>query len=306
MAPDSRPISSKAIVLCVEGKKYLRRFEEMFLPSIRAFGHRHGYDVILAQGESIRAKLREHPTRAVLSQIPSSWLKIFALESVLGLGYSRVLYIDADVFISPTAEDYFPLLPPETVSAIIEETIPKEKIQKWRAACRLPEDANAPMANAGVIYLSGDAGPRLIDEVIRYIEVHAAGIDFRNRVYEQPILSHFLLNDPAFKRMRYLYNTLLYSDRGQRRPDAQRTRSAVNRICAGVPFLSRLRATGFAVLFALPCAYSRQNRELLNELFAEGRFVHLAGMNDEQCILRPFIRPCPPATPEVKRLSELC
>lgn len=305
-ASESRPSTSKAIVLCVEGEKYLRAFEKTFLPGIRSFGHRHGYDVILALGDWVRGKLRNDPGRAALSTAPASWLKIFALESVLQLHYRHVLYIDADVFISETAADYFPLLPSEVVSAIIEETIPKAKIQLWRKACGLAEDPNAVMVNAGVVYFSGDAGRRLITNVIARIESGASMIDFRNRVFEQPILSEFLLKDPAFKRMRYLYNTLLYSDRGYRRPEAQRTRSAVNRLCNRFPWLSRIRASGFTFLFALPCSYSRENRELLAELLAEGRFVHLAGMNDEQCLLRPFVKPCPRDAPAVKLLSDLC
>jgi len=36
--------------------------------------------------------------------------------------------------------------------------------------------------------------------------------------------------------------------------------------------------------------YARGNRKLMSDLLDEGRFIHFAGMNDEWCITRPFIR----------------
>jgi hypothetical protein len=146
------------------------------------------------------------------------------------------------------------------------------------------------MVNTGVLYLAGDAGQELIDAVIQRIDEQMDLIDFRNRVFEQPLLSDFLLRHAAFKRMRYTYNTLLYADRGFRMPELQAIRSSVNRLCALVPGLSRFRRYGFTCLYHLPCRYARGNRKLMRDLLAEGRFIHFAGMNDEQCIAAGFAK----------------
>jgi len=279
-----------AIVVCVEGVKYRAAFDRIFLPGIRDFAQRHDYELIVAAGSEVRERLRGEPANAALAEIPPSWLKLFAIESVQARGFRHVLYLDADVFVSAVAEDYFSLLPEETVSAIIEETIPESKVHLWRAACGLAPAKDFRMINAGVMYLSGDAGVALIRDVIALIREKGADIDFRNRVFEQPIVSDFMLRHPAFKRMRYLYNTLLYSDRGHRLPEVQRIRSTVNRFCSRVPATSRLRTIWFSVLFLMHGTYARGNRKLMSDLLDEGRFVHFAGMNDEWCIARPFIR----------------
>jgi|GEM_PF-1257835 len=283
-------MKDKAIVVCVEGEKYRASFEKVFLPGIRAYATRHGYELFVVPGETIRASFHRTPARAPLASIPSSWMKLFAIQSVQAKGFGRVLFLDADILISPVAEDYFQFLPDETVSAILETNIPESNIRLWRAACGLDPDGASSMVNAGVLYLAGDAGRELIDAVIQHIDEQMESIDFRNRVFEQPLLSDFLLRHPAFKRMRYTYNTLLYADRGFRMPELQAIRSSVNRVCSIIPALSKLRRYGFACLYHLPCSYARGNRKLMRDLLAEGRFIHFAGMNDEQCIAAGFAK----------------
>lgn len=290
-------MKKKAIVVCIEGTKYQAAFERIFFPGIRTFAWRHGYDVFFASGSKIRSLLQSSPSRSALAGIPPSWLKIFAIQSVQSLGYSKVLFLDADIFVSPVAEDYFSLLPDECVSAIVEATIPESKVLLWRQACGLEADGTTSMINGGVLYLAGEAGVTLILDVIAHIDRHKLDIDFKNRVFEQPILSEYLLKHPAYKRMRYLYNTLLYSDRGERMPDVQRIRSGVNRFCSRLPAASRYRTLWFWGLFMAGGTYARGNRKLMQELLAEGRFIHFAGINDEWCITRPFIIACPPEIP---------
>ncbi len=279
-----------AIVVCVEGVKYRAAFDRIFLPGIRDFALRHQYELIVVAVSEVRERLRGEPANATLAKVPPSWLKLFAIESVQARGFRHILYLDADVFVSAVAEDYFALLPEETVSAIIEETIPVTKAHLWREACGLAPSEDFRMINAGVMYLSGDAGAAFIWDVIAFIRENRTKINFRTRVFEQPIVSDFMLRHPAFKRMRYLYNTLLYSDRGHRLPEVQRIRSTVNRFCSRVPPASRLRTIWFSVLFRMCGTYARGNRTLMSSLLDEGRFIHFAGMNDEFCITRSFIR----------------
>ncbi|MFY8217242.1 MAG: hypothetical protein ACOVMP_11655 [Chthoniobacterales bacterium] len=281
-------MKDKAIVVCVEGKRYRASFARIFLPGIRAYATRHGYELFVVPGETIRASFHSTPARTPLATIPSSWLKLFAIQSVQEKGFRRVLFLDADILISPVAEDYFQFLPDETVSAILETNIPESNIRLWRTACGLDPDGASSMVNAGVLYLAGDAGRELIEGVIQRIDEQVDSIDFRNRVFEQPLLSDFLLRHPAFKRMRYTYNTLLYADRGFRMPELQAIRSKVNRLCAIIPAVSRLRRHGFTCLYRLPGRYARGNRKMMRDLLAEGRFIHFAGMNDEQCIAAGF------------------
>jgi len=287
-------MKDKAIVMCVEGEIYRASFDRIFLPGIRAFATRHGYELFVVAGETIREAFHNIPARAPLASIPSSWLKLFAIQSVQAKGFRRVLFLDADILISPVAEDYFQFLPDETVSAILETNIPESNIRLWRAACGLDPAGASSMVNAGVLYLAGDAGQELIDGIIRHIDAQMDRIDFRNRVFEQPLLSDFLLRHPAFKRMRYTYNTLLYADRGFRMPELQAIRSKVNHLCATFPALSRFRRYGFTCLYHFPGRYARGNRKLMRDLLAEGRFIHFAGMNDEQCIAAGFAQASSP------------
>jgi hypothetical protein len=92
-------------------------------PTFRAYGERHGYDIVTAAAA--------HPER------PPAWAKVPLIRDTLD-SHELVLWIDADAVIVDDHEDIADALDPDTQLALVQhrrddELIPNTGVMVWRA-----------------------------------------------------------------------------------------------------------------------------------------------------------------------------
>lgn len=92
-------------------------------PTFRAYGERHGYDLIISTAA--------HPER------PPAWAKVPMIRAALD-AHDLVLWIDADAVIVDDRDDVAAALEPDTQLALVQhrrddELIPNTGVMVWRA-----------------------------------------------------------------------------------------------------------------------------------------------------------------------------
>jgi hypothetical protein len=197
-----QPGHRKAIVSLVIGDEYQAIWQTMSQPNWQAYCERHGFDLIV-----ITAPL--DTTERGQGRSPA-WQKLLVLNEPWSSLYDRIVWVDADIVISPTAPDITASCPdPRQVGVCISgdqmseadkhiyferlygmTVDPQAAGRAWQVheANRLAPDGitaeGAPMLNTGVLVLA----PRLHNQV--FLETYA--MEGATRLYEQPHLSHEL------------------------------------------------------------------------------------------------------------------
>ena len=107
---------NKALVTLAIGEKYLVPWRALCEPGWRAYAARHGYDLVV-----ITQPLDTSPRAAARSP---AWQKCLVLGDAIAAGRDRIVWIDADVMINPTAPDITVGVPAEKIGAVDEHAFP--------------------------------------------------------------------------------------------------------------------------------------------------------------------------------------
>ncbi|WP_395670347.1 hypothetical protein [Phenylobacterium sp.] len=214
-----QPTHRRAIVSVVIGEEYKAIWSTMSQASWQAYCARHGYDLIIVTeplDTSGRAAGRS-----------PAWQKLLVLNEPWSALYDRIVWIDADIVISPTAPDIVAASPdPAKVGVCISgdqmseadkhvyferlynmQVDPLQAARAWEIheANRLAEDgiteAGAPMLNTGVMVLT----PALHNDL--FLETYA--LDGKSRLYEQPQLSYQLWKRGLIHRLSARFNWIV-------------------------------------------------------------------------------------------------
>ena len=102
--------NSKAIVTLALGKKYLKEWQQFCQENWQKYADKYGYDVIC-----IDAPLDES-NRAI--QRSPSWQKCLILSQNWSQNYDRIVWVDADIIISPEAPCIVQGVPVKKVGAV--------------------------------------------------------------------------------------------------------------------------------------------------------------------------------------------
>lgn len=104
-------MNKNAIVTLAIGKRYLTNWTNLCAPGWRAYGEKHGYDVICIErplDDSPRARQRS-----------PAWQKCLVLSQEFSGKYERIIWIDADILINPRQAPRVDAgVPPENVGAV--------------------------------------------------------------------------------------------------------------------------------------------------------------------------------------------
>jgi hypothetical protein len=105
-----------AIVTLVIGEVYASSWKAISEPGWRAYCERHGYDLMAIDqplDSSARAKSRS-----------PAWQKCLVLEPSIAADYERVVWVDSDLLINPTAPAVTSGVPAEKIGAVDEHSFP--------------------------------------------------------------------------------------------------------------------------------------------------------------------------------------
>ena len=109
-------VAKKAIVTLAIGSTYVDRFERCCRQGWTAYADGHGYDLFVLMeplDNSERARKRS-----------PSWQKCLILGLPELAGYERVVWVDSDICINPTAPSIADEVPPELIGATDEHCFP--------------------------------------------------------------------------------------------------------------------------------------------------------------------------------------
>jgi hypothetical protein len=214
-----QPSHRKAIVSVVIGEEYKAIWATMSQANWQAYCARHGYDLIIVT-EPLDASER------AAGRSPA-WQKLLILNEPWSALYERIVWVDADIVISPTAPDIVAASPdPTKVGVCISgdqmseadkhiyferlygmTVDPLQAARAWEIheANRLAEDGiteqGAPMLNTGVMVLN----PALHNDL--FLEAYA--LDGKSRLYEQPQLSYQLWKRGLIHRLSARFNWIV-------------------------------------------------------------------------------------------------
>lgn len=124
----------------------------MAKPGFEAFCARHGCDLVILNERKIRHRLQWRKARVNLH------LEKFQIGPLLDV-YQRILYLDADILVSPTCPDLFSMVPEKTLGIVPDPAGPQmwkrdEEMARMQAAFGTLESPIPPYFNAGVLILS--------------------------------------------------------------------------------------------------------------------------------------------------------
>lgn len=208
----------KAIVSLVIGEEYQAIWQTMCHANWEAYCARHGFDLIIVGAPLDTSERGQGRSPA--------WQKLLILNQPWSSQYDRIVWVDADIVISPFAPDITQSCPdPRMVGVCVSgdqmseadkhiyferlynmQVDPNQAARAWQIheGNRLAEDgipAGAPMLNTGVLVLS----PRLHNEV--FLETYA--LEGLTRLYEQPHLSHELHRRGLIHRISARFNWIV-------------------------------------------------------------------------------------------------
>ncbi len=106
----------KAIVTLAIGKDFRERWLQICQPNWQIYAERQGYDLIC-----IDEPLDDSP---LARQRSPSWQKCLVLSQPFSRRYERVVWVDLDVLINPTAPDITAETPIDKVGAVDEYSVP--------------------------------------------------------------------------------------------------------------------------------------------------------------------------------------
>src|SRR5712691_9047853 len=105
-----------AIVTLLLGRPYQLAWHDLCEPGWRAYAERHGYDII-----AIERPLDVTPRAVARSP---AWQKCLVLQPSIAGAYDRIVWLDADVVINPTAPAVVDGVPIENIGAMDESVFP--------------------------------------------------------------------------------------------------------------------------------------------------------------------------------------
>jgi hypothetical protein len=109
-------VARQAIVTLAIGGEYADRFEAHCRANWAAYAKRHGFDLVVITDPldtSCRARARS-----------PAWQKCLILRTPQVTGYDRVVWIDSDICINPSAPSILDGVPPERIGAVDEHRFP--------------------------------------------------------------------------------------------------------------------------------------------------------------------------------------
>jgi hypothetical protein len=115
-------MTRQAIVTLAIGTEYADRFEAHCRASWSAYAKRHGFDLVVITeplDTSARAKGRS-----------PAWQKCLVLGAREVAGYDRVVWIDSDICINPSAPSILDGVSPERIGAVDEHSFPSTEVRQ--------------------------------------------------------------------------------------------------------------------------------------------------------------------------------
>lgn len=115
-------MAKQAIVTLAIGADYQDRFERHCRANWMAYAKRHGFDLIVITeplDTSERARTRS-----------PAWQKCLVLGTPQMAGYDRVVWVDSDICINPTAPSILDGVPPERIGATDEHRFPSPEARR--------------------------------------------------------------------------------------------------------------------------------------------------------------------------------
>ena len=109
-----------ALVTLAVGAEYVTRWHERCEPGWRSWAERHGYEVVCIK------RALDHSDRA-RSRSPA-WQKCLVASAPEVAGYDRLIWMDADVVVNPSAPSITACVPPEAVGAVDEFATPSREV----------------------------------------------------------------------------------------------------------------------------------------------------------------------------------
>lgn len=211
------PEHAAALVTMAVGSKYEQAFVTAALPTFAAYATRHGYDVVVIQcplDTSARAASRS-----------IAWQKCLILSQPWSALYRRLVWVDADVIISPSAPSIIDACPEVMIGAVgghdqyapadVHRMVEMETGQQWEERGALLwrmsenrriylEDGHSvtfpEIIQTGVLVLT----PSLHRDVL----VSAYAHDSTHRWYEQTALSRGIQEAGLWHRISPRFNWL--------------------------------------------------------------------------------------------------
>ena len=115
-------MAKQAIVTLAIGAEYAERFERHCRANWAAYAARHGYDLVVIT-ESLDTSERAR------SRSPA-WQKCLVLGAPQLAGYDRVVWVDSDICINPTAPSIVDGVPAERIGATDEHSFPSPEARQ--------------------------------------------------------------------------------------------------------------------------------------------------------------------------------
>ena len=115
-------MARQAIVTLAVGASYAERFERDCRPNWTPYARRHGFGLVVITeplDTSERAKSRS-----------PAWQKCLILGAPQLAGYDRVVWIDSDICINPSAPSITDGVPPERIGATDEHSFPSREARQ--------------------------------------------------------------------------------------------------------------------------------------------------------------------------------
>lgn len=205
---------TRAIVTLAIGTKYEQVWDVVSRPSWERYAAAHGYDLIVLNAPIDPADTgRRSP----------AWQKCLILSQSWSQRYERILWLDADIVVNPAASDIAASVPEELVGATLvnDQLSSAEKhilLEKYVGLTVAPEHAEELWgAVQNQLYRDNGIETDRTEMIATGVLVLAPGRheaalrgayagEERSRAYEQPRLSHRLLEDGLFHKLSPRWN----------------------------------------------------------------------------------------------------
>ncbi|MBF0159681.1 MAG: hypothetical protein HQL58_09140 [Magnetococcales bacterium] len=219
------PASKRAIVTLLYGEAYRAQWERVAMKGWLVYAEKNGYDLILVVGPL------ESGNR------PIAWQKCLILSQVWSSRYERIVWVDADILINPSAPDVCYGVPaekigvvapygqfstaellihhmrqdlftgqsvPETEEVFLPDEINRKLAREHIDRVQLSEDMDVSdvddfhILNTGVLVLSPLFHRSILEACYQY--------PHRTRSYEQNALSYLIYKNKLFFEINYRFN----------------------------------------------------------------------------------------------------
>lgn len=216
------PVNPNAIVSMVIGDSFVKTWVELSQPEWIRYAIRHGLDIILVNrplDESTRANARS-----------PAWQKLLILQQPWAVMYERIVWLDSDILINPTAPNILDSVPDQTALGIPAAGGDRESAaihvmnerlrgflippEQWPGIQRLADerlfrdtirrniDSSIKMYCTGVMVLN----PQIHNDM--FIRTYNE-YDVESRLYEQPGLSYEICKMGNVTEVSYRFNWMV-------------------------------------------------------------------------------------------------